>query len=143
MSRCLFALFALVLVSGCAAMMPTDCRSGDWQAVGFEDGLKGIPERLENRRQACADAGFAPEAGAFETYDKGWNQGLARYCIPDNGFVQGRRGKEYRGVCAKDVEGEFLAGYGEGLRVLGIERQVSSLRLPANYDPHLSGLIRF
>ena len=121
MNRCVFALSALVLASGCALMSPDDCQSGDWQAVGFEDGLKGIPDRLETRRESCARAGVAPETGAFETYDKGWNDGLVSYCAPTNAFVQGRRGKVYHGVCGKDLEPEFLKAYGDGLLVGSVE----------------------
>ncbi|MCY3623435.1 MAG: DUF2799 domain-containing protein [Gammaproteobacteria bacterium] len=104
-------------------MTPADCRSGDWQAVGFEDGLKGIPERLENRRQACSNAGLVPKALAFETYHEGWNEGLASYCVPDSGFVQGRRGKVYHGVCGKELEPAFLKAYGNGLLVGSVEQR--------------------
>lgn len=122
MTRYLVVFFALALASGCAWTTPVDCGSGDWQAVGYQDGLKGTPERLDKRRQACAGVGVEPEPSAFVTYDKGWNEGLARYCAPDNGFAQGRRGKEYHGVCVEDVEPAFLVAYGDGLRVREIER---------------------
>ena len=123
MIRCFFALSALVLASGCASMTPADCRSANWQAVGYQDGLKGNPDRLENRRQACARAGVAPETGADESYDEGWNDGLASYCAPANAFVQGRRGKQYHGVCGEDLEAAFLEAYGDGLLVGSVEQR--------------------
>ena len=113
-------------------MTPADCRSASWQAVGYQDGLKGNPDRLENRRQACARAGVAPESGVDKSYDEGWNDGLASYCAPANAFVQGRRGKEYHGVCGEDSEAAFLEAYGDGLLVGSVEQRHRAFSLYYN-----------
>lgn len=119
-------------------MTSTDCQSGDWRAVGLEDGLKGMPERLENRRQACAGLGVEPDTSALETYEGGWNEGLVGYCGPANAFIQGRRGKEYHGVCAKDVEPAFLEAYNDGRRIAGIERNLAVATYTNRFYPYYS-----
>lgn len=138
MTRCFAVLFALALASGCTTMTPADCGSADWQDVGYEDGLKGMPDRLDNRRQACARSGVEPETSALETYDRGWNEGLAGYCGPANGFIQGRRGKEYLGVCGKDVEPAFLEAYSDGRRIAGIQRNLAVATFTNRYYPYYS-----
>jgi hypothetical protein len=96
----------------------TDCAGADWKAIGFQDGAVGArSKQFEQRADACADAGMAPD---FAAYEGGRAQGLETYCTNDGGFAAGLSGAKYMGVCAPDVESDFLVGFNEGVRLYAL-----------------------
>lgn len=88
------------------------CADVDWASLGQRDGLYGeTPDRLSLRATECAGALTASNA---QDYHRGRARGLLAYCTPDAGYDAGRNGRDYRGVCAPETEGAFLAEYRKG-----------------------------
>ena len=119
-------IVAATLLGSCATMSQEECVAGDWTGKGFADGAAGYAQsRLGEHAEACSRHGIAPDDGAYRT---GWAQGVLRYCTIPNGFVQGRSGNSYAGVCPRDLEQDFLPAYQDGQLVHAAEQAVSSAR---------------
>ncbi len=105
----LTTLLAIALLSGCATLSESQCAANDWQTVGYSDGVSGQDSsRLLKHQNACMKHGVTPDRVAYMT---GWEEGVVRYCTPDNGFQQGQRGSSYRNVCPSDLEPGFHEAY--------------------------------
>ena len=84
------ALLAIALLAGCATLSESQCAANDWQTVGYSDGVSGQDSsRLLKHQNACMKHGVTPDRMAYLV---GWEEGVVRYCTPDNGFQQGQRG---------------------------------------------------
>lgn len=115
----------LLLASGCATLNESECRSVDWQIIGYEDGGRGNPlERIGQHRKACAKYGIAPDLAA---YQRGRDAGLREYCRPTNGFRAGVAGRSYSGVCPLDLEGAFLEAYESGHHLHELRARVTDI----------------
>lgn len=103
------SLIAAALLAGCAST--PDCDSA--RAAGLALGLTGqTPERVEQAgAPACA-----------ESFDAGWNEGLASYCEPRAGFERALRGQDEAGACSSR---EFRIDFelGRNIRTLRAEHQ--------------------
>ena len=76
----------LIVLSGCATMNADECVTGDWTAIGYEDGTRGYTsDRLAQHRKACAKHGVSPDFVAYQD-----------------------------GVCNAHQEGDFLDAYNTG-----------------------------
>jgi len=119
------AVSLLILgLSGCASMSSDECASSDWAAVGYEDGSRGYTsDRFSNHRKACAKHGITAD---FQAYQQGRNQGLVEFCQPGRGFNHGANGGQYNGVCAADLEPEFLDAYRAGHKLYTLRSYVNS-----------------
>jgi len=119
------ALALVILVSGgCASMSSDECASSDWTAVGFEDGARGYTsDHFSNHRKACAKHGITADFGA---YQQGRTSGLVEFCQPGRGYNYGANGGRYNGVCAADLEPEFLDAYRAGQRLYTLRANVNS-----------------
>lgn len=116
-------LIAFVLgLPGCASMSGQECAVADWEAVGYEDGVRGASgDRIGNYRKACAKHGVAPDLKAYQT---GREAGLREYCRPENGYNLGVRGGTYSGVCPADLDVDFFAAYTDGKRLYELRASV-------------------
>lgn len=116
----------LVLLQACGGMDLAECRTADWRAIGYEDGVQGRAiGTLGKRRTDCAEHGVTPN---FDAYVAGRNDGLSRFCRPQNGYRMGKRGKRYSGVCPGALERPFVAAHGDGLGVHQRDARVRHLR---------------
>lgn len=106
-------LFVLpLLLAGCTTLSEGQCMAGDWYAIGQRDGMHGLERaRLFKHGEACAQYGTQPDVRA---YDAGRREGLTHYCTPRQGFVEGKEGRSYRGVCPAVVERGFMAAFDDG-----------------------------
>ena len=122
------ALVALVtLFAGCAGMNESECVTGDWYTIGFEDGSLGHPtSRVGQHRKACAKHGVAPD---FAAYHNGRENGLQEYCAPARGFSLGSRGGHYTGVCPTQYEDSFLASYHRGTELYSLRSDVQTTQV--------------
>ena len=99
---CIGLIAASTLLGSCATMSEEECLAGDWGGRGFADGAAGYAQsRLGEHAEACTKHGITPDDSAYRA---GWAQGVLRYCTLPNGFVQGREGSAYNGVCPADLE---------------------------------------
>lgn len=116
---------ALVLsgLASCASMSSDECVTGDWEAIGYEDGARGYTTaQLGERRKACAKHGVTPDFAAYQT---GRDQGLVEYCTPGRGFDVGSRGGRYNGVCGANLEADFLDAYNAGYHLYTLQSNVN------------------
>ena len=86
-----------IALSACATLSKEECMVGDWQAIGYNDGVAGYSvERLAAHSKACANASVAPN---YEAWERGRKLGLQQYCTADNAYNIGRRGNTLNNVC--------------------------------------------
>lgn len=122
--RMALALMALFAMQGCASMSQEECVTGDWYAIGYEDGARGRnADRIGKYRKACADHDITPDLRA---YQEGREEGLREFCRPQTGFAVGRRGNSYSGICPADLEPAFVAAYQEGKQLYSLRAQVNN-----------------
>jgi hypothetical protein len=115
---------AMLVSSGCATMSGDECVTSDWQGIGYEDGARGLTgDRLGQHRKACAKHGVTPD---LEAYQMGRTAGLREFCQPQRGFNLGVSGGRYNGVCAYDLEAEFLDAYRTGSQLHSLRANVNS-----------------
>ncbi|WP_415902448.1 DUF2799 domain-containing protein [Neptuniibacter sp. QD29_5] len=123
--RTLILASLFVVLSGCASLSQEECLTGDWQGIGYRDGLQGKAEAyLAEHQSACAEYKVSLN---LEDYLQGRNEGLKSYCQPDNAYRLGRQGTEYSYVCPAELEGAFVAKYQQGREVYQQEKAIKSL----------------
>ena len=88
---------SVYLLSGCATLSKQECMVGDWQTIGYNDGVAGYhSDRLASHTKACAKAGVAPD---YQSWERGRQSGLKQYCTVNNAYNVGRRGRQLNTVC--------------------------------------------
>ncbi|MEE4300643.1 MAG: DUF2799 domain-containing protein [Pseudomonadales bacterium] len=105
---------AILMLAGCnsASVSESQCLAGDWETIGFRDGSSGLSStRLLEHQDACVQHGVIPER---ELYLAGWNEGVHRFCQPDNGFAIGERGAGHANVCPDELAAAFGAAWRDG-----------------------------
>ncbi|WP_043320730.1 DUF2799 domain-containing protein [Microbulbifer sp. HZ11] len=116
---------ALALTSGCAVISENECQAGLWYERGIEDGARGRSQATVYQiAQKCHEYGVRTDTTAWM---RGHEEGVEQYCTPENGFVVGRRGRDYEGVCTGPTADLFLANYERGLAVYQAEQQYAAL----------------
>ncbi|MBE0456735.1 DUF2799 domain-containing protein [Pseudoalteromonas sp. KG3] len=94
--RVLLLLFFIVL-SGCTSLSQQECAEANWQQLGYSHGQQGYTyERGKEIIATCREFGITAQ---LSEYQASYQQGLAVYCEPENGFTLGIRGESYNGVC--------------------------------------------
>ena len=123
---CLFAI-ALPFLTGCATLSESDCGQGNWFAIGESDALGGYtPDRLAQHDEACARFGVTPDPRGYQA---GYQQGLARFCVPPEAFLLGRRGASYYRQCPPAAEAAFLPAYDLGRDVYTIDQDLVRIEI--------------
>ncbi len=123
--RLIATILISTLISACTVMSEEECRYADWRVVGYEDGNAGQGiDRFTNYRTTCADFGVVPD---FDAWQAGREQGLQQYCQPRQGFTLGESGRDYNGVCAGELEPDFLEAYRMGSELRALQRAVGSI----------------
>jgi hypothetical protein len=124
MNRVGLVIGTLVL-AGCAStptVSENQCRAGDWQTIGYGDGMAGrASTRLLMHQDACGEFGIVP---LREEYMAGWQDGLRTYCTAGNGFHIGQRGGPLNQVCSGPLRDQFAAAHADGRRLYQARRDV-------------------
>lgn len=116
---------AVALSGGCAVISEDECQAGLWYERGIEDGARGRSQATVYQiAQKCHEYGVRTDT---EAWLRGHEEGVEQYCTPENGFVVGRRGSNYEGVCTGPTADLFLANYQNGLAVYQAEQQYIAL----------------
>jgi Protein of unknown function (DUF2799) len=127
------AVFMLAgVLAGCETLSEDQCRTGDWNQIGYQDGSVGrTRDVIAQHEKACAKIGIKPNANLWYA---GYERGIPAYCTPQNGLEQGMRDSSYQGVCPPHLEPAFLARYSAGREVYKarqvveqIDRDINSL----------------
>jgi hypothetical protein len=122
----MIALLLFLNMSGCATLNESECKTANWEIIGFEDGSRGLrPDHIGEHRQACSEYRIAPD---FDVYMKGHAAGLRRFCVPQNGFQQGNSGKNNQQLCPADLSSAFAMEYERGRKLYLMRKQVSNMR---------------
>jgi hypothetical protein len=132
----------LAALGGCAGMDADECRTADWRAIGYEDGIQGQSAAyFGTRRKACAEHGVSAD---FDAWLAGRGEGVAHFCRPQNGYQLGAQGHPDPGVCPVVLEAAFVAahaaGYGlyeRGALVDRLRRKLHHSRRRAQEIEHL------
>lgn len=87
-----FSITGLLLLAACANTSEDYAKAGDWNAVGYSDGIKGKQHRT---------AGDFKDYGAvnINDYADGYLKGINEYCNPNHAYQIGLSGNYYEGVC--------------------------------------------
>lgn len=128
----IYRLFAVLLVflsiAACASLSKNECSTGDWYAIGFDDGKDGklAGAQFDRHIEACGKHGIAPDSAK---YDLGHEAGVRDFCGVTGAVALARKNlnrhpstlaktssHEYKGICPKDLEPRFLRVYVENLR---------------------------
>jgi len=130
-----------VLLGGCASMSKEECKTANWEIVGFDDGSHGNPVTLIKRHQEDCAGVVTPD---FAAYQKGHARGVARYCVAGNGYNSGIRGYRANTVCDPAGFPNYYDAHQMGLTIFqsaqDVKRQTADLqqayqaRADAEYD---------
>lgn len=115
-------LASTLLLSSCATLTKEQCVMGNWQAIGYNDGVAGYgSERLASHSKACAKASVSPDYLAWE---RGRQQGLKQYCTPTNAYALGRRGQQLHSVCPSEMLPDLRSSYTQGYNYYKLNAQL-------------------
>lgn len=119
------AIAAAALFSGCAVISEDQCRAGNWYEQGVAGGQRGVAQStVYEIAQACQAHGVRVDSDAWL---RGHEEGVEEYCTPENGFREGRRGRDYAGVCTGPNADQFMTEYRRGLQLYRVEQQYQQL----------------
>ncbi|OUS07525.1 hypothetical protein A9Q96_06345 [Rhodobacterales bacterium 52_120_T64] len=119
------AISPVVFLMSCASLSEEACRSGDWGAIGYNDGVRGRAENyISEHREACGEYGIAPNTAVWL---RSRIEGLKQYCTPDNAYSVGRHGSELNNVCPTNQSSDLRLANFFGLRYYEIGREIDAL----------------
>jgi hypothetical protein len=76
-TRALALAATALLLSGCAGMTQTECRSSNWYDVGYRDGdIYGLRPQIDQYAHQCKAFGVTP---AEKDYLTGWVDGYREF----------------------------------------------------------------
>ena len=120
------AAICLLALAGCSSLSKSQCLAGDWQTVGYRDGASGVSSAaLLRHENACVKLGVIPDRKA---YLAGWQQGVAQYCQPSNGFGVGERGGAFSNVCPAGMQDAFHEAYQQGRQLYLARSEIANLQ---------------
>jgi len=121
--KLLLVIVTSLVISACATLSKSECKNADWQIIGLEDGSSGrLISYIKNHRKACAEYGVTPN---IDRYQDGHAEGLTQFCTAESGFVQGKQGRHYNGVCPIELRGNFLYGYERGRELYLLQSEIN------------------
>ena len=114
----------ITLLTGCATISEKSCRQDSWYDIGFDAAMRNHAraDHVSDVSKICGKLGISVD---FEQYDKGFAEGNRAFCVPENGYDWGRKGKSYNGVCASNA---FSTAYNEGYEIYRVEQRHIAIR---------------
>ncbi|WP_462165670.1 DUF2799 domain-containing protein [Pseudoalteromonas sp. GB43] len=90
-------LLPLIVLAGCTSVSKNECLQADWYGIGYKHGADGTEYRdgIDALSQ-CSEYGVNADIAKYKV---GYDQDIATYCEPENGFTLGMQGASYNGVC--------------------------------------------
>ncbi|MCS6209812.1 DUF2799 domain-containing protein [Shewanella baltica] len=132
----LFLALSVLSLTQCSSLSIEECANSDWFALGLADGNRGTSAgQLNQYQKDCREFNLSVDTAQWK---QGYQQGLASYCLPENGYRVGLAGESYYGVCSNNAFVErFNQGHQQYLtnkrlseiadRLNAIDREISSL----------------
>ncbi len=116
----------LAFLAGCATLSKSQCQTGDWQQIGFNDGALGQTSSLfADHQKACSEHGISIDRAQ---YMQGYNRGLQQYCTPSKAAEVGIAGRTYRNVCQGARGDSFLRVYNAAKDVYDVDQEIERLQ---------------
>lgn len=113
-------LLCVLFITGCASLSEDECKKGDWEGLGFKDAMKGYTEgRTDSYQKACSEYGISVDQAK---YDKGFQNGLKKFCTFNKGLELGLAGRENHLPCEK-ISSDFKVAYQKGYAEFIITRK--------------------
>ena len=119
------AVMSGTALSGCASISKDTCEAGNWEALGYKDGTRGVRrDKVASYADRCSKYGISLNTAEYIT---GFNAGLPTYCTYERGYALGEAGSRYNQVCAGELAVDFAPGYDDGRAVYAIVQEHSAL----------------
>lgn len=114
-------------------MNKDECELANWQAIGYQHGVKGeTMESFQTYQNDCAAHRVKADYSAFK---QGYQQGLENFCSYEKGLQFGTQGKPYYAQCPSSEFARFNQGYQLGVKnYCSYERGVSTGELGKGYN---------
>lgn len=117
-------LFCLLLLSSCGLSKST-CQEGDWFGIGLRDGYQGqLPDKLDKHVKSCSKHEIVPNVDLWE---QGRQQGLKRYCTPQNAYNVGANGFSLKQSCPAELSSSLYAAHSVGRNYYNISQDIADL----------------
>jgi len=110
-----YAVLAIASLGGCATRAEIAC-VGDPEALGYREGSLG--------QRRC---GNDLSSEGRIAYERGWGEGVVRFCSEDNGYQQGCQGAPISNVCPNDRASAYLDGYQSGYAIYLMQLEVDAM----------------
>ncbi|MGH1576769.1 DUF2799 domain-containing protein [Planktotalea sp.] len=124
--RLKYSLCLLIALAGCATLSEEECLNGNWQEIGLKDGANGkTSDFIQSHAKACEKVGVVPVQSLWE---KGRQQGLPAYCVPQKAYSEGRRGRRLSAVCPAEKIPELRAANDRGMKYYDYSAEINSLQ---------------
>ena len=111
MFRHLIALAILLLLAGCGGWSKSKCADTNFEAIGYDRGLRGLSNRGDSINAACMKKDVSIDLNG---YNRGYKQGIKAYCTDGKGNEKGRLGQAPHRVCTGTKH--YMVGYDRGLK---------------------------
>ncbi len=119
-------LGSIYLLSACATLTKQECMVGDWQAIGYNDGVAGYySDRLASHAKACAKTSVTPD---YQLWERGRQLGLKQYCTVTSAYNVGRRGRKLNNVCPIALASSLQVANQKGLDYYTLDNQLDKDR---------------
>lgn len=129
----------LCILTSCATLSKEECKLGNWQAIGYSDGVAGYyPSRISSHAKACAKVNVTPNIQAWE---QGRQQGLKQYCTQMKAYQLGKVGQYMNAVCPSSQIETLQKANAHGLEYYRLNQVISEQKNKLNtYQDELKKL---
>ncbi|MDE4455511.1 DUF2799 domain-containing protein [Psychrobacter sp. DAB_AL62B] len=118
----LVILGSIYMLSACATLSKQECMVGDWQVIGYNDGVAGYAaDRLASHTKACAKVSITPN---YQLWERGRQLGLKQYCTVTSAYNVGRRGRKLNNVCPITMVNTLQIANQQGLDYYTLDSQL-------------------
>lgn len=119
-----FSIIGAAALYGCAPISRESCLNDSAFDIGYDAAMDNADPEVRRRdvSKVCQKQGR--EIDMLE-YSNGFEAGAKAFCVPDNGYRWGLKGRGYNGTCADPA---FGAAYDDGLRVYRVEQRLTAIR---------------
>ena len=112
----------IYFLSACATLSKQECMIGDWQAIGYNDGVAGYAaDRLASHTKACSKVSITPD---YQLWERGRQLGLKQYCTVTSAYNIGRRGQKLNNVCPITLANSLQVANQKGLDYYSLYTQL-------------------
>ena len=105
-----------VFLTGCVSRSANLCTGHDAESLGFHEATEG--------RRGCANALSGVDAVA---YQRGWQQGIQRFCTEENGFQQGSQAAALSDTCPAGLATPYIEGYQSGYSIYLTQLEIDAI----------------